>query len=47
MMFTIKIFDLNAEVFAKKTIMTLVFKINNSNIYMVMTLINQDITMLL
>lgn len=41
-----KIIDLNIEVFAKKIIVTLVFRINNSSIYIAMALINQDITVL-
>lgn len=40
MVFAMKIIDLNAEVFAEKIMVTLVFEINGGGIYMVMTLIN-------
>ena len=45
--FTINIIDLDAEISAAKIIVALVFEINNGNIYIIMTLINQDIIMLL
>lgn len=42
----IKIKDLNAKVFAKKTIVALVIKIDGHDIHIKMTLINQDIKVL-
>lgn len=39
-MSAIKIIELNAEVSTEKTIIALVFKIDNSGIYISMTLIN-------
>lgn len=38
--------DLDAELFAEKIIMALVFEIDANNIYTVMVLINQDIIIL-
>lgn len=38
--FAIKIIDLDAEVFVKKKMVTLVFEIYGSGIYIAMTLIN-------
>lgn len=38
--FTIKIFDLDAEVFAKKAMIALVFEIDDGSINMAMALIN-------
>lgn len=46
-MFAIKIIGLNAEIIAEKIMMTLVFEINSSNIHIVITLINQNIILLL
>lgn len=43
---TLKTIDLDIEIFAEKTIMTLVFNINGSGIYTIMALINQDIMVL-
>lgn len=40
MVFVMKIIDLNAEVFAEKIIVALVFEINGGGIYTVMALIN-------
>lgn len=45
--FTIKIINLNIKIFAKKTMMALVFEINNGSIHMIITLMNQDIIVLL
>ncbi len=39
--------DLDAEVFAKKTMMALVFKIDGGSIHMKIDLMNQDIMVLL
>ena len=44
--FIIKIINLDTKVFTKKIIVSLIFKINNSNIYIIMTLINQNTIML-
>lgn len=44
--FVIKIIDLDTKIFAEKTMVPLVFKIDNSNIHIVMVLINQDTTVL-
>lgn len=38
--FDIKIIDLNTKIFAKKIIIAFIFKINSSNIYKIMVLIN-------
>ena len=43
----VKIIDLEAEVFAKKTIVALVFEIDGDGIHMKMVLIDQDTTVLL
>lgn len=40
MVFTIKIINLNAEIFTEKTIVALIFEINGGSIHMKMTLIN-------
>ena len=45
--FIIEIIDLNNKIFIEKTMMILIFKIINNNIYIRITLINQDITVLL
>lgn len=42
-----KMIDLDIEVFTEKTMMALVFEIDGSDIYIAMTLINQDIMVLL
>lgn len=42
-----KIIDINIKVFVKKIIVILVFKVDNSSIYMKIALINQDIIILL
>lgn len=39
----VKIINLDIEISAKKIMIALVFKINNSDIYMTIILINQDI----
>lgn len=46
-MFAIKIIDLNAEMFIEKIILALVFKMNGGGIYMVITLMNYNTTVLL
>ena len=46
MVFSIKIIDVNTKVFAKKTIMALVFEIDSNNILTAMILINQNIIVL-
>ena len=43
----VKIIYLDAEVSVKKTMVALVFEIEGGNIYMTITLMNQDITVLL
>lgn len=40
------IIDLNIEVFAEKTMVALIFEIDDSGIHTAMTLMNQDIIML-
>ena len=42
----IKTSNLNARIFFEKTMIILVFEINNSNIHTAMILINQDIMIL-
>lgn len=44
---TVKIIDLDTEVFAEKTMVTLDFEIDSGGIYMAITLINQDTMVLL
>lgn len=44
--FVIKIKDLDIKVFAEKTIVAFVFKIDGHNIYIKMALIDQDIKVL-
>lgn len=44
--FIMKIIDLDAEIFIKKTIIAVIFKIDSNIIYIVIILINQDTTML-
>lgn len=46
MVVVIKIINLDTEVFTEKIMMTLIFKINRSDIYIIITLINQDTIML-
>ena len=46
MVFAMKIIDLNTEIFAEKIMVALIYEIDGSNIYMVMTLINQNIIVL-
>lgn len=41
-----KIFDRDIKVFAKKIMVTFILKINSSNIYIAIALINQNIIML-
>lgn len=45
--FAIKIIELNNKLSIKKIIVVLIFKINDSSIYIAMTLINKDIIILL
>lgn len=40
MVFAVKIIDLNAEISAEKTMVALIFEINNGSIYTAMALIN-------
>ena len=45
-MSAVKMINLDIEVSAEKAMMALIFEIDNSNIHMAMTLMNQDITVL-
>lgn len=45
-LFAIKIFDINIKMFFKKLKIILIFEINNFSIYIIIILIDQDITLL-
>lgn len=44
--FIMKIITLNTEIFAEKIMVALIFEINDSSIYMAITFINQNTTVL-